>query len=187
MTTERSRLCIWAGLTLAAAAGFCAGCAQSAVTFVSYKDPYFPEPYRVAFKDCAYWIDAGGDIHAVGRATQETESGTLTQYLHVRLFWRPKPGKTFTNSTATDATLRYVVAGDNGTVTYAGTGFAFPKQKFGGAMEFGIESGYLRIESHTGEVPDLFGDTRLSGTFVAHKDAGTAANMIRDAQLLAAR
>lgn len=187
MKTELLRLRIRGGVILAALAGCLAGCAQGSVRFVSYKDPFFPEPYNVTFSDCAYWTDASGDIQAVGRATQETDGGTVTQYLDVRLFWRPKPGKTFTNSTSTDATLRYTVVSAQSTATYVGTGFAFPKQKLGGVMELSIESGRLRLAAHTGEGPDLLGDTRVAGTLRAHPDAGAAANMIRDARLLAAR
>jgi hypothetical protein len=187
MKTKQPWLHVWSAVTLAALAGLHSGCAPSNMKFVSYKDPYFPETYDVAFKDCAYWIDVSGDVHAVGRATQETDGGKFTQYLDVRLFWRPVPGKTFTNSTATDATLRYVVAGEKGSATYVGTGFAFPKQKSGGVLEVAIESGYLRLDSHSGEGPEMLGDTRLKGVLVARKDAGEAANMIRDAELLAAR
>ena len=170
-------------LGLVLLAGLLAGCAKPSVEFVSYKDPYFPEKIHIQFEDCAYWIEPGGDIRVAGRATQTTDNGTITHYLLVHIFWKPKPGKTYANATATDATYRYILAGDDGAALYLGTGFAFPRDPSAGKMLVGLDQARLRLESKRGEVPDLLGDTRLSGKVVARNDAAQAVDLIREAEL----
>lgn len=176
------RRCLW--LALAAGIGTAVGCQTSAVQLVSYKDPYFPEKVRVALSDGAYWTDASGDIHAAGRGVHETKDGATTHYLCVHMFWNPKPGKTHVERSMTDATLRYCVATDSGVVVYTGTGFVFPKKTLAGGLELKIESAQLRLESRNGDLPDLFGNTRLHGALLVRSDPETAANLIRDAELL---
>jgi hypothetical protein len=177
-----SRRCL--GLALAAGISAVAGCQTSTVQLVSYKDPYFPEKVHVSLSGGAYWTDASGDIHAAGRGTHESKDGTTTHYLCVHMFWNPKPGKTHAEQSMTDATLRYCVATDHGVVVYTGTGFVFPKKALGGGLEITIESAQLRLESRSGDLPDLFGNTRLNGTLLARSDPEAAANLIRDAELL---
>ena len=177
-----SRLCL--GLVLALAVGVGSGCATSTVQLVSYKDPYFPERVHISLSDGAYWTDASGDIHAAARGTTQTQQGTATHYLCIHRFWNPKPGKTHVEESMTDATLRYCVSTENGVVVYTGTGFVFPKQRFGGGLELNIESARLRLESRSGDLPDIFGNTRLTGTLVARNDPDAAADLLREAELL---
>lgn len=174
-------------VSLALLAGAAAGCHSSSFQIVSYKDPYFPEHYRTALTDCVYRTDPSGDVHAVGRATRATEQGTTRQYLYIHMFWQPKPGKTPAEQSATDATFRYVVTTNTGATTYAGTGFVFPQQRAGGHLEIAIESARLHLESQRGEVGDVLGDSRLTGTLIARRDPPAAANLIREAELSAAR
>ena len=172
------------GLVSALAVGVSAGCATSTVQLVSYKDPYFPERVHIPLSGGAYWTDASGDIHAAGRGTTETQQGTATHYLCIHRFWNPKPGKTHVEESMTDATLRFCVATDNGVVVYSGTGFVLPKKRFGGGLELRIESARLRLESRRGDLPDLFGNSRLSGTLLARENPDAAADLIREAELL---
>jgi hypothetical protein len=186
MTNNRPPPCtIGFGLVLAALGTVLAGCDKSTVQLVSYKDPYFPEHYRVELSECAYRVDPSGDIHAAGQASTQTESGSTTQYLYVHIFWTPKPGKTPADSTTADAVLRYVVSTDGGVAVYSGTGFAFPKPAFGGGLEIDIESGCLRLESHRGDLSDFLGDARVTGHLKARADPAEAAHLIRQAEQLA--
>jgi hypothetical protein len=141
------------------------------------------------FSGCAYWIDAGRDIHIAGRAEckEKDDRAPVTQYLHVQVYWHPYPGRTYADPTATDALIRYVVATGNGVAVYSGTGFAFPQQKLGGELEVVVESGRLQLELRTGDAPDLLGETRLTAVLRARKDAGAAVKLIRTTQLVAAR
>ena len=179
-------MCLVLVLPIAAQLG-CRG-PVSTVQFVSYKDAYFPETYRVVLPGCAYWIDAGHDIHVVGRADRPDSDGKgpVRQYLHVCIYWKPHPGKTHADSSTSDALLRYVVAGDNGVAVYTGTGFAFPKEQRGGRLEVDIESARLRLESLSGDLPDVLGDAHVTGKLIVDKDPGKAAQLIRESELLAA-
>ncbi len=179
-------LCL--GLALAVLAGLGVGCRHtSAIEFVSYKDPYFPERYQVDFDECAYQVAPGGDIHATGRARTSTDNGLLTQLIHVHVYWRPWPGKTSVNETTTTALLRYAVATETGVAVYSGTGFALPKKMKNGKLRVQIESGRLRLESQSGDVPDLLGDARLVGTLILDDDPGLASHLTRELELLTTR
>jgi hypothetical protein len=166
------------------------GCAEpgSRVALVSYKDPYFPETYRVTLRECTYRLDACGDLHVAGRAAASAgaaPSDAVTQLLHVHLFWQPHPGRTFAEPTTTDATIRYVVATPTGAAVYAGTGFVYPKRQ-GQTLTAEIESATLQLQSQVGEVPEVLGDVRLSGTLVARKDAHTTLDVVRQLERHAA-
>ena len=185
----------WAGLVCAALVGLGAsasGCGRSSSTIelVSYKDPYFPEPYTVEFSQCAYQLDACGDYHFVGRATREPVeggSGPITQLLYVHLFWKPHPGKTFANKTSNDATIRYAIVTDSGVAVYAGTGFVYPKRKrFGSRVVARLERARLHLESLVGQAPELLGDARLTGKLVAKQDPNLTVDVRRELELHAA-
>ena len=184
-----------AGLGCAALVGLWAsasGCGRPSATIelVSYKDPYFPEVYTVEFSECAYQVDAGGDYHFVGRTTREPEdgaSGPITQLLYVHVFWKPRPGKTFTDKTNNDATIRYAIITDSGVAVYAGTGFVYPKRKrFGSDVVARLERARLRLESLVGQAPELLGDARLTGKLVANQDANLTVDVRRELELHAA-
>jgi hypothetical protein len=189
MTTDR-RQARAAGLSLVLAAlgVLQAGCGlkPSAVQLVSYKDAYFPESCRVEISDCTYRIDAGNDVQVTSRAWR-AGGGAATQYLHIHVYWKPHPGKTFADSTTTDALLRYVVASEEGVAVYSGTGFAFLRQRFGGRLQVDLESARLHLTSRTGDVPDTLGETRDSGTLLARQDAAATAALVREMTLAEGR
>jgi hypothetical protein len=155
--------------------------------FTSFKDPFFPERRTVSFPNCDYRTGPTGDIFVTARSSEEQSGHQQTQYLSVHVFWKPKPGKTWVESSTTDALLRYVVRDDGGAVVYTGTGFAYLKPTFGGGLEIRIESGRLRLESTSGELEDRLGDMRLTGTLVPRRDPTGTANLEREAELAAVR
>jgi hypothetical protein len=160
------------------------GCASSRLSVTSYQDPYFPETYHAAVRDAVYDVGPTGDIHAVGKAESQTDAGRTTQYLHVHIFWKPHPGKTWAESSTTDAVLRYVLVTDKGSATYTGTGFAFPKKaRWGDDYDITVESARLRLESKTGDMPDVLGPAQLTGRLHVRHDEPAAAHQVRDAQL----
>ena len=176
MSSPRRRYATW---TWALSVSLCAlslGCSRATpgIEFVSYKDPYFPEAYRVRFDECVYHIDADGDTHIAAQTVSEEEGGPVTQWLHVHVFWQPKPGITFANKSTTSATIRYIVATPNGSAIYAGTGFAYPKKaRWGDRLNTKIETGYLRLEAQTGDAPEILGDARFHGYLRAREDPHT--------------
>lgn len=191
MTSLRRR---HVGLTVSVLAGVLAGplgCARptSEIEFVSYKDPYFPEPYRVVFVECTYRVDADGDLHIAGRAdfdSDQRDAGAITQYFHAHVFWQPRPGRTFANSTTTDATIRHVIVTADGMAAYAGTGFIYPRRRRGGLLTAKIETANLRLEAQTGDAPELLGDARLRGTLRARRDDHATLDLVRRLEFHAA-
>ena len=159
-----------------------AGCHRSAsqIELTSYKDPYFPEPFHVSFDDCTYRIDAGGDIDIAAEATTATpdQAGSITQLLHVHVFWQPRPGVTFANKNTSDATIRYIVVTPRGMASYRGTGFVLPKWKRH-KLHASIESANLRLEAQRGDVSELFGDARLQGRLNPRQDEHATVERMR--------
>jgi hypothetical protein len=159
------------------------GCAGSRVDFVSYKDPYFPERFPVAFDDVRYWTTPDGAVEVIARKSGKRTAEDPAYYLHVRVFWKPVPGRTFADSTGTDAMLRYVVTRGQERQTYTGTGFVFMKKQLDGRLEIQIESARLRFQASPGGAEDSLGDMRISGAVYAAKDPGGGANLARESQL----
>ena len=193
MMNSRRRLVVaLVGALLVLSLGLSVGCGQrvSGIELISYKDPYFPEPYTVVFDECAYRQDADGDLHIVGRTSVEPDdyqAGSLTQLIYVHVFWQPKPGVTFANATTTTAIIRYVIVSAEGTTTYSGTGFTCPKGRRGRKLKVPIETANLRLESHFGDAPELLGDARLSGVLWAEENAHAAVDLMRTLELHAGR
>ncbi len=168
------------------------GCARPAGTLelTSYKDPYLPQTYLVEFDDCAYYCGPGGDYHIIGRATHAPAGdpkGEITQLLHVHLFWRPRPGKTFDNPTTVDATIRYAILTEQGAAIYCGTGFAYASQRrMSDLLDVKVENARLRLEHQSGDTPDLIGNARAIGELLAENNAGLVVDLRRELDLRAA-
>ena len=168
------------------------GCAGSTGTLelTSFKDPYLPETYQVEFTDCAYYTGPSGDYHIVGRATHSPEDnagGEITQLMHVHLFWRPRPGKTFDNPSTVDATIRYAILTEQGAAIYCGTGFVYPKKRrMSDKLLVKIENARLRLEFQDGDTPDLLGNSRAAGELIAENNAALAVDLRRELDLRAA-
>lgn len=171
---------LWTGL-LTLVAG--CGAPTSQIELVSHKDPYFGERYNVPLSECSFRVDAGGDYHFAARAMYEPSDGgeAITQLLHVHVFWKPRPGTTFANASATNATVRYVVASDSGASVYSGTAFVFPKRRrFSKALLAQIQDARLSLDGRMGDLPELLGDTRMSGELLAERDPNTVVAVMRE-------
>lgn len=154
----------------------------------SFKDPYFPEEYTLELAQCVFRVAPGGDLHVAGRAeTRDAHGRPLTQFLHVHVYWQPQPGKTPADASATNALLRYVVAGADGVAVYAGTSFAFPKYVRGDRLRLTLEKGRLLPQTTSGDLPEFLGSTSLAGRLLADPDPGVAAQLVREMDLLAPR
>ena len=166
------------------------GLPDSEVRLVSYKDREFPEPYTISFADCTYRTEPTGDYHIVARVMHDpddADAGAITQYMHIHLFWKPRPGRTFVNRSTIDATLRYVIVTDAGTVEYSGTGFVFPKHpRRSDKLIAEIESARLKVSSLVGEPAEMLGDSRLSGVLVATFDPSRTLDLLHEMNLHAA-
>lgn len=175
----------WAVLSLCAAS--LVGCRTRASTLelVSLKDPYFPETYRVTFDECVVWKDATGGRHFVARAASplsDESDEQIEQILDAHLFWKPNPGRTPANPTTMNVTLRYIIQSPNGFALYTGTGFVYLKKKkrWSDVLIGELENGHLNLDSQMGDVPDLLGTARVTGTLYARPDGNRAVALIRE-------
>lgn len=109
----------------------------------------------------------------------------MIQYLHVRLFWRPRPGKTTTDKSAIDAVVRYILATPDGVALYSGAGFAYPRISRDGKLRLSLETARLDVDTVAGKAPEVLGASRLRGEFHAREDANRVVAMVRDAERLA--
>jgi hypothetical protein len=173
-------------IVLAAIAALCGGCAKSGgkLQAVSFADPYFPEPSTIELVDCAYRVDHGGDIHLAGHTTTSGSAGAVEGWLHVHIYWKPKPGKTPDDPTAADALVRYLVLGPAGLRLYTGSAFVYPERdRFDGKLTAKIEAARLQSVHESGDAPPSLGDTRLSGVLKARSDDGATLDVARQIDL----
>ena len=95
----------------------------------------------------------------------------MSQLLQVEVFWRPRPGTTYAESTQTNANIVYCLISGRDCITYEGAGFvSFSESRDGETLTGMIESAALYPARMVNAPADLFGPCRLSGTFLARKD-----------------
>lgn len=170
---------------LVGAAAGAAGCRTetSQVRLTSLKDPYFPEAFVVHFDECAYRYSAQGDLEIVARR-RSGESGQPTdveQLLTVRLFWKPRPGKTFDDPSGINALVQYLIRTPSGGSLYEGTAFVYPKlDRFSEVLTARIEAGRLQVAAHRDEAEELLGESRLGGVLVGRPDSARVVELQRE-------
>ncbi len=96
------------------------------------------------------------------------------QAVTIRMFWKPRAARTPISTTATNATIHYLIfAGqDNREVgVYSGAGFMFPYAEPGQpTLTAAIWDANLRLTDHTAGFHDLLGNAALSGRFTVTRD-----------------
>ncbi len=181
------------------AIGALCGCRQIETRFdvTSFKNPGNPEQFTERFPPGAFSVDVRHnweiafdipnttikvleplEVDAAGAHSREGEAPamrartvSMSQYVHLRVFWKPKPGTTYAESTQTNAGILYCLVTGNNAISYEGAGFVYftlsrDKQTITGR----IESSTL-VPVRTAKAPvDLFGPCRVEGWFIARQD-----------------
>ena len=167
------------------------GCGRPAPTglvLTSYKDPDQPQVYTINLDSCAYYQDAGGDYHFAGRdvhVSDQPDGGEIQQLLHVHVFWRPIPGKTFDNASSIDAIYRYVLITPHGVAVYRGTGYVYPRQRrFSDRIRLEVDSGRLSLVGKSTGQADIIEAARLHGILEAVADRAAALDIRREIDIL---
>ncbi|MGE0479313.1 MAG: hypothetical protein AB7Q17_02455 [Phycisphaerae bacterium] len=166
------------------------GCAarESRMELAAFRDPYFPERIALELHECAYRMDAGGDYHVVARA--QSSSALIppgaAQLLHIRMFWRPFPGRSPAHASGVDAMIRLAVSTTGGAAVYSGTAFVYadPRKLRGAAADgtpiaLRLERAELRLETLSGDATDTLGSIRAQGTVRAAADPNIALEVAR--------
>jgi hypothetical protein len=101
-----------------------------------------------------------------------------SQLLKIELLWKPIPGKTYAESSQTNATIIYCLVNGDNAISYEGAGFVFFKlSRDGKELEGRIESASLRPTRFQRDPVDLFGPCRISGDFTATEGAREVATV----------
>lgn len=106
-----------------------------------------------------------------------------SQAVTIRMFWRPRAGRTPIASTATNATVNYIVfaGADHRSVgIYSGAGFLYPRSKPGSArLSASLWQATLTLKEHDPAFRDLLGTATLKGSFKAQHDRVAVAKTLR--------
>ncbi len=172
----------------------CAGGCQSrnsSVEVYSLRSPNQPEVFTEAFSDGHFRLSSERtyeivfkldpqllevphpetEPHAEGDDSPDPPPLDLvwtSQILRIQILWQPHPGKSYAESTQTNASITYCLVNGENAISYEGAGFVFFKlSRDGRTMKGRIESASLRPTRYRGSPFDLFGPCRLKGEFTA--------------------
>lgn len=183
------------GLGVLASIWVGAGCQPVVTQFeiVSFRSSAVPEIYRERFDGGYYRINADHNwtlvfeikpvlvrpVHkdeatsqpASAPAQGDDEELWMSQIVEVEVFWRPHPGRSYAESSQTNANIVYCLTTGTGSITYEGAGFVtFSESRDRKSVKGRIESATLYPARTVKEPSDLFGPCRMTGTFTAVED-----------------
>ncbi len=162
-------------MLFAAGAAALAGCSLSQP--VQLEPARTTQPVVPRFTESSYFYDQDQNIYFLMHShTRDPASGKpIDQIATIRVFWRPKGGVTTLNSTALNATFRYIVMTPDAVGMYEGAGFVRLLSKVGaGHMRARISDGEIRLTESGGDFNDSLGRAHIRGYFTAaFDDAGT--------------
>lgn len=93
------------------------------------------------------------------------------QILHIELLWLPKPGATPMDSSAADASIRYVIIANGEVGVYGGAGFLMPGGSLDGkTASMSLRDSSLQLEQATSGFVDLLSPGQMVGNFTATQD-----------------
>jgi hypothetical protein len=105
----------------------------------------------------------------------------MSQIILIDVFWRPQPGRTFVESSQTNANIIYCLTTGPNSITYEGAGFvSFAESRDGRSIVGRIESAALYPARFANAPADLFGPCRMTGQFEAQRDAAKIHSLRRD-------
>ncbi len=177
-----------AALCVVACLNGCGRPAPTGLVLTSYKNADQPQIYTINLDSCVYYQDAGGDYHFAGRdvhISDQPDGGEIQQLLHVHVFWKPIPGKTFDNASSIDAIYRYVLITQHGVAVYRGTGYVYPrKRRFSDRIRLEVDSGRLSLVGKSTGQADIIEAARLRGLLEAKSDRAAALDIRREIDIL---
>ena len=106
----------------------------------------------------------------------------------LRMFWRPRAGRTPIERTATNATLQYLVFPPGGEAgVYTGAGFIMPDGEPGDdRLGVEVQDAYVQLRDAGPRFLDLLGRAELDGSFTARRDDARARALLRELETQAA-
>ena len=98
------------------------------------------------------------------------------RFLHVEVLWRPRPGKTPIEPSATNLSIRFVVVSSGEVGVYVGGGFGFIRagRAGDGEIEVDITGSSISLVDKTPGFVDLLSPAEMTGTLGAFENADNA-------------
>lgn len=136
------------------------------------------------FNESYYYYDRDQDLYFVMHSVaNDAEGRPVEQVATLRVFWRPRGGVTSLNSTAMNATIRYMIMSPDAIGMYEGAGFVRLNSKTGaGRFEARVMDSDLRLTQKNERFVDTLGRARMTGTFTATYDDAKAEGLLLDSQ-----
>ena len=142
-------------------------------------------PVAPRFTQSYYYYDRDQNLYFVMKShTIDPVAGKpVDQIATIRVFWRPRGGVTTLDSTALNATFRYIVMTPDSVGMYEGAGFVRLLSKTGaGKFNARIMRADLRLSESSKSFVDTLGRARISGYFSAIFDETVALDALLGAQ-----
>lgn len=115
--------------------------------------------------DTSFWLS---DVSVEDLLAGRVEEG---QIVHIDLLWIPKAGSTPMDSSATNASIRYIVISHGQVGLYVGAGFALPSNDLNDdSVTITLRDASLELMESTEGFIDLLTPAQLSGRFSAQRN-----------------
>jgi hypothetical protein len=138
-------------------------------------------PVQPKFKESYYYFDRDHTLYFVMRSqTKDAVTGKpVDQIATFRIFWRPVGGRTTMESTALNATYRYVLMTPDAVGMYEGAGFV----RLWGAdgvhkLKARVMDGDLRLTESSSKFVDTLGRSRVRGNLTVVYNDSKAFDML---------
>ena len=142
-------------------------------------------PISPRFTDSTYYYDQDQNLYFVlhSHTTDLPTGKPVDQIATIRVFWRPRGGVTTLNSTALNATFRYIVMTPDAVGMYEGAGFVRLLSSTGAAkMQARITDGEMRLTEASDKFNDTLGRAHIRGYFRANYDDARTLDGLLNAQ-----
>ena len=124
-----------------------------------------------------------GSLDIAGRVVERNGDSRL---IHIHVYWKPAPSKTFDHPSSVDAVIRYAVVSPTGATVFKGCGYVYPRdRRLGSGMVAHVESGRLKMVDQVGDAPPPdAGPTGIVGDLLAREDASATMGITREIDML---
>lgn len=157
----------------------CAGaaaCAPRVTRFniVDYRADGQTVQFFEQFDECYYSIEPDGHFDIVARRAGVAEADPaerITQVVHLRGIWHPRPGQTYAERTMINSTVSYMILSGGGGASFEGAGFvSFQENHNRTAASGQLELARLAPVRRLGEGRQLFERAEIYGGFKGVRD-----------------
>ena len=135
---------------------------------------------EIDFPTCFYRETGNGEIIVVGNTILDDGASLANEWLKLKIYWQPYPGKTASNDTMSNALVWYAVQAGDGLTVFRGTGFVSVKPKRNS------DDLIINLRRASFEPPITLGPApietrvRVTGTLIAGNDSQAAGRLQRE-------